>query len=79
MQRTADRQQMLVDALNHIQAALELLDRATAPGNIGANLDLSLHQLKAELGEDLPQLPRTLDVVDRDSEEVWTSSLRPIH
>lgn len=79
MNRAADRQQMLVDAFNHIQTAIELLDGAAAPGNIAANLDLSLHQLEAEMGRDLPGAAMRLDVSDPDFVEVWPSSLRPAH
>lgn len=43
------RQQMLRDALKLLQSALELLDRAGAPAQIGAHLDLALHQLGAAL------------------------------
>jgi hypothetical protein len=39
------REQMLHEALTHLQSALELLDRAAAPGQIGAQLDHVLHQL----------------------------------
>jgi len=52
-----ERQRMLVDAFNHLQTAIELLDRSAAPGNIAANLDLALHQLQAELAP-----PRTAGV-----------------
>jgi hypothetical protein len=37
--------QMLQDALHHFQSGLELLDRAGAPGQIGAHIDLAIHQL----------------------------------
>jgi len=36
---------MLNDALRHLRSGLELLDEASAPGQIGANVDLAIHQL----------------------------------
>jgi hypothetical protein len=48
--KTSSRQQMLTDAANHLQAAMDLLDGAGAPGHIAAHVDLALHQL----GELLP-------------------------
>lgn len=43
------REQMLHDAANHLRSALDLLDRAAAPGHIGAQLDHLLHQLGSVL------------------------------
>jgi len=40
---------MLAEAFNHVQAAIALLDRAAAPGNIAAHLDLAANQLHEEL------------------------------
>jgi hypothetical protein len=40
-----DRQQMLRDALGHLQSALDQLDRASAPAHIGAHIDLAIHEL----------------------------------
>ena len=40
---------MLLEALGQLQSALELLDRAEAPGHIAANVDLALNQLLGEL------------------------------
>ena len=39
------RQQMLRDALDHLQSALNLLDLASAPPHIGAHVDLAAHEL----------------------------------
>ena len=36
----------LKDALRHLQAGLDLLDRVGAPGQIGAHVDLAIHQLR---------------------------------
>ena len=36
---------MLHSALSHLQSALDLLDRASAPAHIGAQVDHALHQL----------------------------------
>jgi hypothetical protein len=44
-----ERRRMLVDAFNHLQSAIDLLDQAAAPGNIAAHVDLALHQLQGEL------------------------------
>lgn len=40
-----DRLRALRDALAHLQAALDLLDRAGAPAQIGAHIDLARHEL----------------------------------
>jgi hypothetical protein len=45
----------LMQALNYLQAAIELLDRGRAPGHIAAHVDLAAHQLRdairSEAGE----------------------------
>ena len=47
---TQDRtRQKLKDALHHLQSALDLLDRAGAPGQIGAHVDLAIHQLSGAM------------------------------
>ena len=43
--------QMMSDALDHLQAAIELLDRAEAPGQIAAQIDLAFHQLDRLLAQ----------------------------
>jgi len=43
------RDQMLRDALNHLQAALNLLDLASAPPHIGAHVDFAACELSAHL------------------------------
>lgn len=43
---------ILLDAFNKLQSALELLDRAGAPGHIAANVDLALNQVLGELAPD---------------------------
>ena len=40
---------MLGEAFNQLQSAVELLDRAGAPGQIAANVDLAINQLLREL------------------------------
>ena len=40
-----NRRQMLRDALHHLSLALDLLDRAAAPPQIGAHVDLALNEL----------------------------------
>ena len=49
----ATRQTMMQSALHHLQAAIELLDQAEAPGQIAAHIDLAVHQLADTLGVDL--------------------------
>ena len=39
------RLEMLRAALGHLQAALDLVDHASAPGQIGAHIDLAYNQL----------------------------------
>lgn len=41
----AGLQLMLLEALDLLQAALALLDQAAAPAQIGAHVDLAIHQL----------------------------------
>lgn len=48
---TNGQQAMLTDALNLLQSALDLLDEAAAPAQIGAHVDLALHQLGPLLEE----------------------------
>ena len=46
-----DRWHMLAEAAEHLRSALELLDSAAAPGQIGAHVDLAAHQLQGELAQ----------------------------
>jgi hypothetical protein len=39
----------LTSALNHLEAAIVLLDSAEAPAQIAAHVDLALHQLRAAI------------------------------
>ena len=48
---TSGRQDLLTDALSLLQSALELLDEAAAPAQIGAHVDLAIHQLGSLLPE----------------------------
>ena len=43
------REENLVSAADLLRSALELLDTADAPAQIGAHVDLALHQLQSEL------------------------------
>lgn len=45
------RRDALGDAARHLRAALELLDSAGAPAQIGAHVDLAACQLETELVE----------------------------
>ncbi len=38
--------QLHLDALNQLKSAIDLLDRANAPGHIAAHVDLAMHQLQ---------------------------------
>jgi hypothetical protein len=44
-----DRHQLLAEAARHLRSALDLLDSVAAPAQIGAHVDLAVHQLQAEL------------------------------
>ena len=46
------QQHLLWDALSHLQSGLDLLDRASAPAHIGAQIDLAIHELKSILAAD---------------------------
>ena len=48
---TNGQQALLADALGLLQSALDLLDEAAAPAQIGAHVDLALHQLGSLLEE----------------------------
>lgn len=41
------RHDLMLQALSHLESALELLDRATAPAQIGAHVDLAIHDLSS--------------------------------
>lgn len=43
----AGRQQMLWAALNHLHSALDLLDQASAPAQIGARVDGAIHEVES--------------------------------
>jgi hypothetical protein len=53
--QSIDPQQMLRDALNLLQTALGLLDRAGAPAQIGAHVDLAAHQLGEALANQVDE------------------------
>ena len=42
---STDQQRLLRNALDLLQAALDVLDDAAAPAQIGAHVDLAVHQL----------------------------------
>lgn len=50
---STDTQDILRNALDHLRLALGLLDRAGAPAQIGAHVDLAAHQLGEALGNGL--------------------------
>lgn len=43
----ARQHNMLLEALSNLQTALDLLDQASAPAQIGAYVDLAIHELSA--------------------------------
>jgi len=43
---THQKDRALAAAVEHLEIAIELLDRADAPGHFAANADLALQQLK---------------------------------
>lgn len=43
------KQKLLAAALMHLRSAMELLDRAAAPGHIAAHVDLAANQLEDAL------------------------------
>lgn len=38
--------ELLIEAVDHLRSAIELLDRASAPGHIACNVDLARNQLE---------------------------------
>ncbi len=48
------KQQLLIDALDHLRQAIDLLDLAAAPGHIAAHIDLALNQVENELSVETP-------------------------
>jgi hypothetical protein len=64
-------QQMLVDALSHMREAIELLDRAAAPGQIAANVDLAVNQLEEVL------LPMSQTLTQYTASEADCGTIRP--
>jgi len=54
-QANSTREEMLAIAADHLQSALKLLDSVGAPAQIGAQVDLALHQIHSELlGASIP-------------------------
>jgi len=57
------REELLSHALEHLRSALQLLDEAQAPSQLGAHVDLAIHELFLVLadlraGEGLAQIDR---------------------
>ena len=55
-----DTEQLLL-ALEHLRTALRLLDQSGAPAQIGAHVDLAIHQLQDALGIDGTQVAQTIE------------------
>jgi hypothetical protein len=49
LKQAESRELMLNGAAEHLRSALQLLDMAEAPAQVGAHVDLAIHQLEAEL------------------------------
>lgn len=45
-ERASEGRGSLYEALEHLQAAMDLLDLSGAPGQIAAHVDLAVHQLR---------------------------------
>jgi len=60
------RQEMMSDALEQLRFALQLLDSAEAPAEIGAKIDLAIHELYLALAAMSARRP--LSHVDRHAE-----------
>lgn len=54
MHKEVGHGQLLVQALEHLKAAIDLLDRAQAPAHIAAHVDLAAHQLRDKIGCEKP-------------------------
>jgi len=50
LRKEVEHGQLLVQALEHLKAAVALLDRAQAPAHIAAHVDLATHQLRDNIG-----------------------------
>lgn len=62
LEPSSERDCALVQALGHLQQAIELLDNAGAPPNIAAHLDLAVHQLAVVIQSEGPDTgQRVLD------------------
>lgn len=57
------RDKLCLEALERIKSAIELLDRANAPGHIAAHLDLAWHQLQELMESRVQHVPA--DQIDR--------------
>jgi hypothetical protein len=57
---------MLIEAMNHLRAAIDLLDRAGAPGHIAAHADLAFNQLEQGVSTGNCESLRKLGAGDED-------------
>ena len=63
----------MVSALDNLHAALDALDRAGAPGHIGAHVDLAAHELSQALGCAAMSVLRKISGIDDGCEAVSPS------
>lgn len=64
--RSTEQHNLMLEALSHLEGALVLLDRAAAPGQIGAHVDLAIHDLSAVV--DAAPRVGLLDQIDWNAE-----------
>lgn len=72
IEQKVSREQMMLSALDLLTAAIQLLDRAGAPGHIATHLDLASHQLEDVLPKALVARLSRSDPWHEDGETVST-------
>jgi hypothetical protein len=73
---------MLNRALRHLQSGLDLLDDTSAPGHIGASIDLAVHQLERTIGAtvegEVPEPSGKSSLLSGETrEDVWLERRAP--
>lgn len=71
--QTDSRHKMMIEALGQLEAAIDLLDRAAAPGHIAAHVDLALHELERAIGTAIGAPLKRSDASDEGCGTVRTS------
>lgn len=70
------KRQMLLDAAEHLRSAIDLLDGASASGQIAAQIDFALHQLHDVITIIPDSRKRQAEVVGEEYQTAWTSALQ---